>query len=399
MDFRRILGAALLITGTSVGAGMLALPVVTAAGGFFPALTTFLLCWFVMTTTGFLYVELCTKMPANTNIISIAHKYLGNTGKIFTWLVYLFLFYCLSVAYISGGVGFIQSMIDDAFYPPLAILFFVITFAFFVYQGAQIVDRINVFLMIGLVLSYLFFVVLGFKYIKHDLLIATQWSKAYFSLPIILVSFGYQGLIPSLSDYLKKDTKSLRLAIVLGTSMTFIIYFFWEYLILGIVPLTGKHGLLEAKLNGHSAIQPLEHLTKVKSVYTVGQFFSFFAIATSFLGVSLGLFDFLSDGLKLTKHGWKKNIVAALTFLPPAIIAFVNPNLFLIALDYAGGIGGSLLLVFLPALIIWRARYVQHIYDPTTAYGGKKYLCFIFLFVLCVILINVYQQYLLGTLT
>ena len=48
MDFRRILGAALLITGTSVGAGMLALPVVTAAGGFFPALTTFLLCWFVM---------------------------------------------------------------------------------------------------------------------------------------------------------------------------------------------------------------------------------------------------------------------------------------------------------------------------------------------------------------
>jgi len=394
MNCRRILGAALLITGTSVGAGMLALPVVTAAGGFFPALTIFLLCWFIMTTTGFLYSEICVKMPPHTNIISMSHKYLGNTGRALTWIVYLFLFYCLSVAYISGGVGFIQSATGSACTPSVTVLFFVLALALFVYQGAKTVDLINIFLMIGLVLSYLFFVLLGLKHINHNLLTTTQWSKAYFSLPIILVSFGYQHLIPTLSDYLKKDIRSLRLAIVLGTSLTFVIYFVWEYLVLGIVPLTGEHGLLAAKLQGHSAIQPLGHLTQVKSVYTVGQFFSFFAIVTSFLGVSLGLFDFLSDGLKLSKHGWRKVVVALFTFLPPTIITFVNPNLFLIALDYAGGIGGSLLLVFLPALLVWRARYAKNIKTPAITYDKKGYLIFLYVFVAIVILINLYQQYL-----
>jgi tyrosine-specific transport protein len=394
MNFRCTLGASLLVTGTSVGAGMLALPVVTASGGFIPAIAVFLLCWFVMTATGLLYLEICLKMPPNTNIISMAHKYLGNQGRIFAWIIYLFLFYCLSVAYISGGVSFIHSVTANALSDPIVILFFVTITAFFVYQGAKMVDKINILLMLGLVISYLFFVVLGFKYIQPQLLTNMQWSKAYISLPIILVSFGYQGLIPSLSDYLGKDVKSLRIAIILGTSLTFVIYFLWEFLILGIAPLEGEHGLLMANLKGQSALAPLSHLTKAESVHKIGQFFSFFAITTSFLGVSLGLFDFISDGLSLAKRGWKKIIIAILTFFPPTIIALVNPNLFLIALDYAGGIGGSLLLVLLPALLIWQARYVKKIKTSSIAYGGKGLLFFIYVFVFIVVAINLYQQYL-----
>src|SRR5690348_7302081 len=94
---------ALLVAGTSIGAGMLALPVVTALGGFFPSLFVYVLCWLFMTCTGLLMLEICLLMPPGANLVSMAQKYLGRFGEVLAWVLYLFLFYCLSVAYVSGG--------------------------------------------------------------------------------------------------------------------------------------------------------------------------------------------------------------------------------------------------------------------------------------------------------
>ncbi|MES2272690.1 MAG: aromatic amino acid transport family protein, partial [Chlamydiota bacterium] len=54
-----VFGGTLLVAGTSIGAGMLALPVVTASGGFLPALFVYFLCWLFMTCTGLLLLEIC----------------------------------------------------------------------------------------------------------------------------------------------------------------------------------------------------------------------------------------------------------------------------------------------------------------------------------------------------
>ena len=43
-----VLGAAFLIAGTSIGAGMLALPIKTAAAGFFPTIAMFIVVWCIM---------------------------------------------------------------------------------------------------------------------------------------------------------------------------------------------------------------------------------------------------------------------------------------------------------------------------------------------------------------
>ncbi len=37
----------------------------------------------------------------------------------------------------------------------------------------------------------------------------------------------------------------------------------------------------------------------------IADFFCFFAIVTSFLGIALGLFDFLADGLKIPRKKWE----------------------------------------------------------------------------------------------
>lgn len=375
---KHLLGGILLVAGTSIGAGMLALPVVTAEGGFLPAFFIYLFCWLFMTATGLLLLELCLKLPPDANLISMAAAYLGLPGKIFAWALYLFLFYCLSIAYISGGGGLLQAWLGLDLY--LCQLLFVAVLGFCVYLGAWMVDRLNWILMVGLIFSYLAFVFFGLPYVNFSYLASSQWHVSVFALPVIFTSFSYQGIIPSLTTYLKREAKKIRIAIIAGTSLTFVIYLLWELLILGIIPL---EGLKMAKELGQTAVAPLKDHMAAPIIIRIGHAFAFFAIATSFLGVTLGLFDFLADGFAMPKKGMRKMFLAALTFLPPLAVSLTNPSLFLIALTFAGGIGCALLLGFLPTLMVWVSRYGKTGHSgPVQLFGGKALLFLLFLFVL-----------------
>ncbi|MCH8907600.1 MAG: tryptophan/tyrosine permease, partial [Candidatus Heimdallarchaeota archaeon] len=66
------------------------------------------------------------------------------------------------------------------------------------------------------------------------------------------------------------------------------------------------------------------------------RFFSSVCILTSFLGVSLCVFDFLADGLKLKKKGRQGVGVLAATFIPPTMVVLFYPGIFISALGYAG---------------------------------------------------------------
>lgn len=375
---KHLFGGILLVAGTSIGAGMLALPVVTAEGGLIPAFFVYLLCWIFMTCTGLLLLELCLRLPPDANLITMAGTYLGLPGKIFAWILYLFLFYCLSIAYVSGGGGLLHSWfgLDVS----LSQLLFVAILGTFVYFGARMVDRINFLLMAGLIVTYFAFVFFGFPHIDLSRFASANWRASLFALPVIFTSFSYQGVIPSLTAYLKRDARAIRIAIIGGTTLAFFIYLLWEFLILGIIPL---ESLIQAKDLGQTAVAPLNNHVSSFRVALVGQAFAFFAIATSFLGVTLGLFDFLADGLAMPKKGMRKALLALLTFLPPLIVSLINPSLFIVALVFAGGIGCALLLGFLPTLMAWMARYRGEGHSsPLQLLGGKPVLVILFLFVL-----------------
>jgi len=342
-----VLSGALLVAGTSIGAGMLALPVVTALGGFLPSLLVYVLCWLFMTCTGLLLLDICLLMPPGANLVSMAEKHLGQFGKYFAWVLYLFLFYCLSVAYVCGGGSLLCSWLGLPSWAGGVL--FVGLLAPVVYMGARMVDRVNKVLMIGLVGAYILFVILGASHVQPERLLSGSWGPALLALPVIFTSFSYQGVIPSLAEYMQRDRKKLRMAIVLGTTMSFVIYVVWELLILGIVPVDGELGLERARQLGQTAVHPLKSHVTHGAIPWLGQAFAFFAITTSYLGVTLGLFDFLADGLRRAKRVW----LGGLTFLPPLVVALVYPGIFISALIYAGGIGCALLLGFLPAAMAW----------------------------------------------
>ncbi len=376
-----ILGGSLLVAGTSIGGGMLALPVLTSQAGFMPSLVVYFFCWLFMASTGLLFLEISQWMEGESNIISMAERTLGKPGKYFAWIIYLFLFYCLTVAYMVGCGNILVELSQYSVPDWLGPILFVILFSPLILIPTALAGHLNIWLVGGLALSYFGFVVLGFQYVQPHLLNFSNWSYSLKVLPIAFTSFAYQGIIPTLASYMHHDVKNIRRAILIGSFIPLIAYVIWEWLILGIVPIDGPNGLREALAQGKNAVQPLRYFINNGAVYSLGQAFAFFALVTSFLGVALGLRDFLADGLKIKKNFQGKLLIALMVLFPPLLIAVSYPHIFLIALDYAGGFGCAILLGLLPILMAWKGRYsLKFPFSPQLP-GGKVFLLLLGLFV------------------
>src|ERR1700722_9255778 len=100
-----LIGGMLLIGGSCIGAGMLGLPILTGLAGFFPSLVMFFAAWAFMTLTGLLLVEVNGWFSERVNLVTMFGYSLGRIGKALSWILYLFLFYALLVAYVSGSGG------------------------------------------------------------------------------------------------------------------------------------------------------------------------------------------------------------------------------------------------------------------------------------------------------
>ncbi len=213
-----LIGGILLIGGSCIGAGMLGLPIATGLAGFFPSIVMFLAAWAFMTLTGLLLVEVNGWFSSQVNLLSMVGHTLGRLGRGLSWVLYLFLFYALLVAYISGSgnlsATFFSTFLKWNIPDWLGSLFFVLLFGWVVYQGTRPVDHWNRILMAGKILCYFGLVFLGIKLIKTDLLMHTKPSEALFSLPILVISFGFHNMIPSLTAYMQGDLKRVRLTIL-----------------------------------------------------------------------------------------------------------------------------------------------------------------------------------------
>ena len=73
----KTVGSILLIVGTSIGAGLLALPLVTAEAGFFNTFLLLIICWFLMTAGAFYLLETNLQLPLNSNLITMSQRSLG----------------------------------------------------------------------------------------------------------------------------------------------------------------------------------------------------------------------------------------------------------------------------------------------------------------------------------
>jgi len=389
-----VVGGTLLITATTIGVGMLGLPVATGPGGFAPATFIYILTWFFMLCTGLLLLEVCTWMPAEANLITMTHRLLGPVGKAVCWVVYLFLFFTAMIAHVSGGGSTLVDVLNLSFGVAMpqsaAMIVYVLLFSPVVYLGTRSVDRFNLLMMTGVLITYLLFIAFAAGRVDVSLLKYADWGKAWPALPVLFTAFAYQMIIPTLMTYMNRDVKKVRLSIILGSSIPLVCYLIWELLILGIIPV---EGLIEAKAKGETAVMPLKELLQNPWVFKIGSWFAFLVLTTSYIALSLAFLDFLADGLKVKKEGIKKVALCLGIFVPPTVVALIYPGIFITALEYAGGISCALLFGLLPPVMVWVGRYLKkYEHQQRQLPGGKLVLSALMLFTFVELILQVMNQ-------
>ena len=391
-----IFGGTLLIAGTCIGAAMLGLPVITGIAGFVPSTVMFVVGWLFMMSTGLLLLEVNIWLGESTGIVSMAQKTLGRPGKIAAWALFLFLFYSLMVAYISASGALVVRGLADITGKTLpqwvGSLLFIGFFGSFVYRGTRSVDLFNRFLMLGLVVAYGILVWIGTPHVNKEYLSHHNFNYAFFSLPVVIIGFGFHNIVPTLAEYFKGDRKRLFRTVLLGSTITLLIYLLWEWIIVGTVPLEGAGGLIEALAQGKSTTEALRATAGKSLVVSAAQYFALFALVTSFLGVALSFVDFLSDGLHVSKTRWGSLLLIALVLVPPFIFGLVYQDIFLKALQYAGGFGAVVLFGVMPALMVWNSRYRCKVASKPLVPGGRPVLLLIIVFAFTVVGLELAQE-------
>ncbi len=353
----KTIGSMFIIAGTSIGAGMLALPIATSGLGFSTAVIVLFLTWGLMTYTALLTLELHQYAPKHATLNTLAKNILGKKGQVIANVAMIFLFYALCSAYIAGGGGQLQQLLSNwySFTIPsyVGVLLFALIFAALIVLGTAMVDRVNkcLFIIKIIVLTTIFYLLTPHINSQNLLNMPIEQGIILSALPVIVTSFGFHGSIPSVVKYCDVNVYSLRKIMLFGASLPLVIYLLWQLVSQGIFnqqELQTTDGL-NSMLSSFSTIL---HSNSISLVLTV---FTNLALATSFLGVSLGLFDFFSDVLAKGNSKIERLSTSFVTFIPPLGFALFYPKGFIMALGFAA-IALVILAIFLPVIMVWKQR-------------------------------------------
>lgn len=372
----RFIGGILLIVGTSIGGGMLALPVANAATGFWQSSLFLLICWFIMTLGALFILEVNLYLPPGNNMVSMAQATLGTPGLVVAWLSYLFLLYTLLSAYISGGADVLGGLLQHVNLKPqewILILAFTLGFGIVVYRGIRSVDLLNRALMTAKLGVYVVLIILIAPYIQLKNIQGGEYRYITGTVMILITSFGFAIIVPNLRVYFNDNIETLRKVVLIGSLIPLLCYFAWDAVIMGSLPNQGDPslgGLINSSHATSSLATMLSQRVNNTFISTLFNFFTSICMLTAFLGVSLCLISFLADGLKMEQRGKEGILLFVLTFLPPVLIVIYYPGVYLYALNYAGFFC-VILLLLLPALMSYFGR--RHFKARYLVPGGELF--------------------------
>ena len=384
----KTVGSTLLVAGTMIGAGMLAMPLTSAGIGFGFTLVLLLGLWALLTFSALLFVELYQTAESDAGIGTLAEQYFGKTGRIIATAVLIIFLYALIAAYVSGGGSLLKDLLPESFGNKVSILLFTVIFGSFIVIGTHSVDKINRVLFFVMLAAFAVVLSLMLPEIKFDNLMAMPIDNALIisASPVFFTAFGFHGSIPSLNKYLDGNVKALRISILAGSAITLCAYILWQMSTHGLLTQNEFLQILkeDATLNG--LVKATLAITGSNMIAGAVKLFSTLALVTSFLGVGLGLLECIEDLLKRSFNISAGRIpLGLMTFIPPLVFALFYPEGFILALGYAGQMF-AFYAVVLPVSLVWKARRA-HTNLPYKVWGGN--LTLIIVLILGVIITSI----------
>lgn len=383
----KLLGSILIIAGSSIGAGMLAMPITSAGVGFLGTTLLLFIIWFAMCYTALLMVRIYDYNVPTDGFDTLTKKYANKSINRLAGLSLMFLIYGLTAAYMTGGGTIVKSNIDLLFDinmdSRLAILAFSIVFSGIVIISTRSVDMITRGLFAAKLVFLVLLVLLMAPLIKGENLLHMPLSQGIVltSLPAIFTSFGFHGSIPTIVNYLDGNKKLLKKAFILGSLLPLVVYLIWQIVVLGSLDQTSFMIIMKKNLGLEGLILSIREMSHSANVETLFSLFAATGLGTSFLGVSIGLFDYYKDLFKNKSKAIITPLSGVTTFIPPLLFALFYPTGFIVALGYAA-IAGVILALIIPSIL-----YIKAMRYHNQVISALQYTILGFIFILSILVV------------
>ncbi len=203
-----VLGSTALIAGTTVGAGILALPAVTLPSGIVPSTILLIAVWLYALVSGLLIAEVTLNAMhvegrQSVGMLAIVQKTLGKVGARIAGGAYLFMHYALLVAYITQGGEILVSAVakvwgmQNVLPTWVGTTTFTLLFGGIMYLGREkFIEKLNSAFVGIVIVSFLGLLFLGGGQVKSAQFLFQNWSALGRAISVMSVALFYQNVVP-----------------------------------------------------------------------------------------------------------------------------------------------------------------------------------------------------------
>ena len=366
-----MLSSSLLIAGTTIGGGFLALPRATAPAGFLPSVVGLVASWLFLLSSSLSLVDatiLTTNAKRGNDVEPVSVFRIGSAfgGPVAASLVggsFCVLMVSTLVAQMSKAGSLLSDSLAPAvrFAPSLCTLAFsaLSYLATFGPGGVAMAERINSFLTTVMLASFVGVAASAAAIADPSRLARANWAAlipfgsgraAAWSIPVLLQLLVYSETVPFVVRRLGGDRKKIRTAIAAGSFLPLLMCVVWTAAAICAAPYSP------------AAFDPVQTLLGASQSTSLLRLFilalAASAITTTAIGSLLTMEQFFQDALAL--RGGRVALARALAIVPCTLVAAIGSrSLYYYATAFAGMFPVLLLWGLFPPLAFLRLRAGQ----------------------------------------
>ncbi|TSC85056.1 MAG: Amino acid permease [Parcubacteria group bacterium Gr01-1014_13] len=329
--------AIFMITGMTIGAGVLGIPYVVAQVGLKIGIAYIVGLGLIMLFLNLVLGEIAVRTNESLQIPGLAGKYLGKWVKYFLNVIIILASYSALLAYIIGEGQSLSALFGGN--PVVWSVIFWSIASIIVWRGLQTiksVEKVLSFIVISIICGLSFYLFRDFKFSNW---IYTDVTKMFLPYGVILFALNGTAAVVEAHALLPRSQRHFRKALIIGS----------------LIPV-GVYILFALAVVGSSGLQTSEIATIGlgarfgDGVLVLGNIFAILAMTTGFIGSGIALKQNLVWDNKLNKI-----LAEFLVISVPILLFLAGFRRFIYVLSFAGGVFIAIEAIVI-IIVCWKAR-------------------------------------------
>lgn len=327
--------AVLTLAGLIIGVGMFGIPFSFVRAGFWLGTLELVILAGVILLFHLLYGEIVLRTQNPHRLPGYVRIYLGPKARILVWPSSIFGISGTLLAYLVLGSTFLHNILrslgvgTNEFTAALIIVFTGALITAFSLKKEAAVNGVFTILLVVLILALVIILLPG---IKMEYFSGFNFADALLPYGVLLFALSGGVAIPDVVTLLGRDRRKTRMAIVIGSLLPAVIYFFWAAAVVGVSGLG-------TSMDAIAGLQPVLGDT----VVGLGSIIGFLAVFTSYLTLSKNAQEMLRLDAGFSRFaGWLASI------LLPFALYTTGFNNFILIISLVGavsvGVDASLMI-------------------------------------------------------